>query len=90
MSGSRRSEASPLTQDEINDLVLKSQELLPEIRRRAATGVTASEILKEICNYIKRLKREVDGLSQRLSELMASIGTNSREEEILRSLLMQE
>nr|DAD31207.1 TPA_asm: hypothetical protein HUJ06_010058 [Nelumbo nucifera] len=39
MSGSRRSEASPLTQDEINDLVLKSQELLPEIRRRAATGV---------------------------------------------------
>nr|DAD34837.1 TPA_asm: hypothetical protein HUJ06_005477 [Nelumbo nucifera] len=115
MSG-RRSRASTLTQDEINDLVLQLRALLPEIRQRGTTGetitpnshhlgtikllldnlsvyveqVTMLEILKEACNYIKRLHREVDGLSQRLSDLMASVNTNSPEADILRNLLMQE
>ncbi|KAF8408081.1 hypothetical protein HHK36_007222 [Tetracentron sinense] len=69
---------SRITQDEINDLVFKLEALLPEIGRR----VSAPKILKETCNYIKKLHREVNDLAERLSELMASMDTSGVDADI--------
>ncbi|PKA60469.1 Transcription factor bHLH135 [Apostasia shenzhenica] len=84
MMSSRRSR---ITEDEINELISKLQSLLPEARRSSVGRASASKLLKETCNYIKSLHREVDDLSDRLSGLMASMDTNSAEAEIVRSLL---
>ncbi|KAK8934458.1 Transcription factor bHLH135 [Platanthera zijinensis] len=74
-----------ITEAEINELISKLQSLLPEARRRSSGRASASKLLKETCNYIKNLHREVDGLSDRLSVLMDTMDTN--EAEILQSLL---
>lgn len=34
--------------------------------------VSASEVLQETCNYIRSLRREVDDLSDRFSDLLAA------------------
>lgn len=81
------SRRSRITEEEINELVSKLQSLLPETRRRGASRASASKLLKETCNYIKSLHREVDDLSDRLSDLMATMDTNSPQAEIIRSLL---
>ncbi|CAN6841219.1 unnamed protein product [Brassica oleracea] len=49
--------------------------------------VSASKVLQETCNYIRNLHREVDDLSDRLSEFLASTDDNSAEAAIIRSLL---
>ncbi|KAL6982256.1 hypothetical protein U1Q18_049984, partial [Sarracenia purpurea var. burkii] len=63
--------------DEINDLLLKLQAALPppESSSRCTSRVPAatSNILKETCSYIRKLHREVDGLSERLSQLLAAM-----------------
>ncbi|KAK9669266.1 hypothetical protein RND81_13G120500 [Saponaria officinalis] len=59
---------------EINELVFKLQALLPESNRRNLRRVTASEVVKEVISYIKKLSKEVDDLSGRLSEFLASTG----------------
>ncbi|PKU71444.1 Transcription factor bHLH135 [Dendrobium catenatum] len=86
------SRRSRITEDEINELISKLQSLLPESRRRSLGRVvelqaSASKLLKETCNYIKNLHREVDDLSERLSGLMDNMEMNSFEAEIVRSLL---
>ncbi|KAF8772593.1 hypothetical protein HU200_005553 [Digitaria exilis] len=61
-----------------------------QVRRRALqVKVVASttKLLKETCSYIKSLHREVDDLSDRLSDLMATMDHNSPGAEIIRSLL---
>ncbi|PWA80004.1 basic helix-loop-helix (bHLH) DNA-binding family protein [Artemisia annua] len=50
-------------------------------------GVSASKVLQETCNYIRNLHREVDDLSERLSELLEN--TDSTQASIIRSLLSQ-
>ncbi|XP_022866223.1 transcription factor PRE5-like, partial [Olea europaea var. sylvestris] len=50
--------------------------------------VSASKVLQETCNYIKNLHREVDDLSDRLSQLLESIDSDSAQAAIVRSLLM--
>lgn len=50
--------------------------------------VSASKVLQETCNYIRNLHREVDDLSDRLSELLESTDSNSAEAAVIRSLLM--
>lgn len=49
--------------------------------------VSASKVLQETCNYIRSLHREVDDLSDRLSELLAT--SDTAQAAIIRSLLMQ-
>lgn len=49
--------------------------------------VSASRVLQDTCNYIKSLHREVDDLSDRLSELLESSDTTQAA--LIRSLLMQ-
>ncbi|KAG5035493.1 hypothetical protein AAZX31_04G157000 [Glycine max] len=87
-SRSRQTSSSRnITDDQINDLVSKLQQLLPEIRDRRSDKVSASKVLQETCNYIRSLHREVDDLSERLSELLAT--TDTAQAAIIRNLLMQ-
>ncbi|XP_018853057.1 transcription factor PRE6-like [Juglans regia] len=77
-----------ITDDQITDLVSKLQQLIPEIRNRRSDKVSASKVLQETCNYIRSLHKEVDGLSDRLSDLLATTDTDSAQAAIIRSLLM--
>ncbi|KAM5567163.1 transcription factor PRE6 [Rosa sericea] len=77
-----------ISDDQITDLVSKLQQLLPEIRNRRSDKVSASKVLQETCNYIKNLHREVDDLSDRLSQLLATTDMDSDQAAIIRSLLM--
>ncbi|KAM5570717.1 transcription factor PRE3-like [Rosa sericea] len=87
-SRSRQSGGSRISDDQINDLVTKLQQLLPEIRNsRRSDKVSASTVLQETCNYIRNLHREVDDLSERLSELLAT--TDTAQAAVIRSLLLQ-
>ncbi|XP_050224639.1 transcription factor PRE3 [Mercurialis annua] len=78
---------SRISDDQILDLVSKLQQLLPEIRNRRSDKVSAAKVLQETCNYIKSLHREVDDLSERLSELLAT--TDTAQAALIRNLLMQ-
>ncbi|OAY31011.1 transcription factor ILI6 isoform X2 [Manihot esculenta] len=84
---SRPSGSSRITDDQILDLVTKLQQLLPEIGNRLSDKVSAAKVLQETCNYIRSLHREVDDLSERLSELLAT--TDTAQAAIIRNLLMQ-
>ncbi|KAJ6926893.1 transcription factor PRE1 [Populus alba x Populus x berolinensis] len=85
---SRQSSVPRITDDQIIHLVSKLRQFLPEIRQRPSDKVSASKVLQETCNYIKNLHREVDDLSERLSQLLATIDSDSPEAEIIRSLIM--
>ncbi|PIN04074.1 hypothetical protein CDL12_23387 [Handroanthus impetiginosus] len=87
-SRSRQSGATRISDDQIADLVSRLQQLIPEIRNRRSDKVSASKVLQETCNYIRSLHREVDDLSDRLSELLESTDRDSAEAAIIRSLLM--
>uniref|UniRef100_A0A0E0GHG6 BHLH domain-containing protein n=1 Tax=Oryza nivara TaxID=4536 RepID=A0A0E0GHG6_ORYNI len=50
--------------------------------------VPSSRVLQETCNYIRSLHQEVDDLSERLSELLATSDMSSAQAAIIRSLLM--
>lgn len=50
--------------------------------------VSASKVLQETCNYIRNLHKEVDDLSERLSQLLETIDSDSPEAAIIRSLIM--
>ncbi|KAM3194165.1 hypothetical protein ACQJBY_070678 [Aegilops geniculata] len=88
MSG-RRSRGS-VSEEEINELISRLQTLLPTTRRRGGSSssqASTTKMLKETCSYIKSLHREVDDLSDRLSDLMSTMDNNSPAAEIIRSLL---
>ncbi|KAK8522919.1 hypothetical protein V6N13_115863 [Hibiscus sabdariffa] len=85
---SRRSGGSRMSDDQIADLVSKLQRLIPELRGRRSNKASASKVLQETCNYIRNLHREVEDLSDRLSQLLASADTDTDQAAILRTLLM--
>ncbi|KAL6493617.1 hypothetical protein OROGR_032396 [Orobanche gracilis] len=87
MSKRRATSVSRFTEDEVNDLILKLQSLLPEASSRRNKNVQASNVLKETCNYIKNLQKEVDDLSERLSQLLASGSITTVDGDIIRGLL---
>ncbi|CAF1715666.1 unnamed protein product [Brassica oleracea var. botrytis] len=83
------SSALRISDDQMIDLVSKLRVLLPEIReRRRSDKVSASKVLQETCNYIRKLHRKVDNLSDRLSQLLDSVDEDSQEAAVIRSLLM--
>ncbi|TYJ99096.1 transcription factor PRE3-like [Cucumis melo var. makuwa] len=86
-SRSRQSSGVRISDEQITDLVHKLQQLLPEIRNRHSDKVSAAKVLQETCNYIRSLHREVDDLSERLSELLAT--SDTAQAAIIRSLLTQ-
>ncbi|KAL9155900.1 hypothetical protein ABFS82_09G036700 [Erythranthe guttata] len=79
------------TNDEVNDLILKLQALLPDSSSRCNhnTRVSAAKIVKETSRYIKKLQREADDLSERLSKLLASGEITAIDADIINSLLKQ-
>ncbi|XP_010435835.1 PREDICTED: transcription factor PRE1 isoform X2 [Camelina sativa] len=87
---SRQSSSAPrISDDQMIDLVTKLRQILPEIgQRRRSDKVSASKVLQETCNYIRSLNREVDNLSERLSQLLESVDEDSPEAAVIRSLLM--
>ncbi|XP_057961394.1 transcription factor PRE6-like [Malania oleifera] len=85
---SRQSGGSRITDDQIIELLSKLQQLLPEIRGSHSDKVSASKVLQETCNYIRSLHREVDDLSERLSQLLATTDADSPQAAIIRSLIM--
>ncbi|KAG8097031.1 hypothetical protein GUJ93_ZPchr0013g35037 [Zizania palustris] len=87
-SRSRQSGSSRITDEQISDLVSKLQDLLPEARLRSNDRMPSSRVLQETCDYIRSLHREVDDLSDRLSELLATSDMSSAQAAIIRSLLM--
>ncbi|KAL8544733.1 hypothetical protein ACS0TY_005096 [Phlomoides rotata] len=50
--------------------------------------ISAPKVLQETCDYIRNLHREVEDLSDRLSELLESTDSGSAQAVIIRSLLM--
>ncbi|KAK2375120.1 Proteasome subunit alpha type-4 [Trifolium repens] len=80
--------SSEITDAQITDLISKLQQLIPELRASRSNKVSATKVLQETCNYIKNLHREVDDLSDRLSQLLATTDSNSAQAAIIRSLLM--
>ncbi|XP_010926221.1 transcription factor ILI6-like [Elaeis guineensis] len=85
---SRQSSSSRITDEQINDLVSKLQALLPEAGIRSNNSMPAARVLQDTCNHIRSLHQEVDDLSERLSELLATTDTTSAQAAIIRSLLM--
>ncbi|CAI0549280.1 unnamed protein product [Linum tenue] len=89
---SSSSRASTMSEDEIiTDLVLKLQALLPQLNpRKPSRQAQASKVLKETCSHIRKLEKEVDDLSGRLSQLLDTIDPNNQHfdlDSIRRSLL---
>ncbi|OMO49927.1 hypothetical protein CCACVL1_30749 [Corchorus capsularis] len=81
--------ANKITDDDINALILKLQPLLPQLNQGRNARVSATKVLNETCNYIRRLQSEVDDLSERLSQCLHSMDITSFEAETLRNLLQQ-
>ncbi|GMH31528.1 hypothetical protein Nepgr_033371 [Nepenthes gracilis] len=88
-SRSRQSGGSRISDDQINDLVSKLQQLLAELRHRRSDKASAARVLQETCNYIRSLHKEVDDLSERLSELLETTDVSSAQAAVIRSLLTQ-
>ncbi|WOL03785.1 transcription factor ILI3-like [Canna indica] len=86
---SSRGRGRRITDEEMNELVASLLSLLPESRRRRITASrgSASKVLKETCSYIKSLHRDVDDLSDRLSNLMATMDADSPQAHIIRTIL---
>ncbi|XP_051141508.1 transcription factor PRE1-like isoform X2 [Andrographis paniculata] len=88
--------APRISEAQIIDLVSKLHQLLPEIRssttgRRGATkaagSASANKVLQETCNYIRNLHKEVDDLSERLSNLLSTVEADSPQAAIIRTLI---
>ncbi|KAI3818185.1 hypothetical protein L1987_11988 [Smallanthus sonchifolius] len=89
----RQSRSSrPITEDQIADLIYKLQQLISDDQIHTSHSHhhkdSSAKVLEETCSYIRRLQREVEELSQRLSELLQSMDTNSPQAAIIRTLLM--
>ncbi|KAI6668923.1 transcription factor PRE6-like [Syzygium oleosum] len=80
--------SSRITDDQMIELVSKLRQLLPEIRNSRSDKVSASKVLQETCSYIRSLHREVNDLSERLSQLLSTVDADSAEAAIIRSLIM--
>ncbi|MBA0573305.1 hypothetical protein Golob_000584 [Gossypium lobatum] len=89
MSGRRSgSGVSSISDDQITHLVFKLQQLIPELCARRSHKASSSKVLQETCDYIRNLHKEIEDLSDRLSQLLASIDTDNDQAAIVRSLLM--
>ncbi|XVF50149.1 hypothetical protein PTKIN_Ptkin04bG0072800 [Pterospermum kingtungense] len=89
MSSQGSTASNKVTDDELHALILKLQTLLPQLNQGRHGGVSATKVLNETCSYIRRLQKEVDELSERLSQHLGSTDITSFDEEILRNLLQQ-
>ncbi|XP_047955762.1 transcription factor ILI5-like [Salvia hispanica] len=88
MSSRRSARASRFTEDEINHLIFKLHASLQHHSNSTCNKKrSAAKILKRTCNYIKKLQREVDDLSDQLSQRLASGDINAADADIITRLL---
>ncbi|KAK9052147.1 hypothetical protein SSX86_028775 [Deinandra increscens subsp. villosa] len=88
-SRSRQAGVSMINDAQMTELISKLQQLIPhDINQTKSSKVSASKVLQETCNYIRSMHREVEDLSERLSELLNSTETDSAQAAIIRSLIM--
>ncbi|KAK3421927.1 transcription factor PRE6 [Eucalyptus grandis] len=85
---SQPSSVAGMSDEQISDLLSKLRQLIPQLRTNHTDKVSASKLLQETCNYIRSLHREVDDLSDQLSQLLASTDRDSDQAAIIRSLLL--
>ncbi|CAA7031905.1 unnamed protein product [Microthlaspi erraticum] len=85
-SRSRQSGRCRASDNQVAELVCKLQHLIPQLPLRSFDKVPASKILEETCNYIESLHRDVDNLSDQLSEILASTDDNTGKAAITRSI----
>ncbi|WJX76312.1 hypothetical protein P8452_59751 [Trifolium repens] len=85
MSGQRRD--SKFKEKQINDLVSRLQLLLPQLNERNNSRQSTSKILQETLNHIRRLQKEVEDLSERLTQLMDSVDINDSDRRTLENIL---
>ncbi|KAG0470154.1 hypothetical protein HPP92_016246 [Vanilla planifolia] len=86
----QRQSTTRIADEQIDELLSKLQALLPEARQRShdrLNNASAARVLQETCNYIRGLHDEVDGLSERLSELLAA--TDDRAQAAIISSLLK-
>ncbi|XP_058077395.1 transcription factor ILI6-like [Magnolia sinica] len=88
MSSGRSRVPKKITEEEINDLISRLQALVPERRTESLSRASASVVLKETCNYIRRLHRELDSLNEQLAHLLENMDSSGAEAEIIKNLLM--
>ncbi|MBA0563470.1 hypothetical protein Golob_008447 [Gossypium lobatum] len=84
--------SNKITDDELNALILRLGTLLPQLnhgRHGRVASSSTTKILKETCSYIRRLQKEVDDLSERLSQCLDSMDIASSDAEFLTNLLQQ-
>ncbi|KAI3761308.1 hypothetical protein L1987_51720 [Smallanthus sonchifolius] len=76
---------------ELNDLIKKLQALLPASSSKGEQRekVAALKIIKETCNYIKSLQKEVKNAGLRISQLLDYVENNGLDVDILTNLLQQ-
>uniref|UniRef100_A0A7N0V6E5 BHLH domain-containing protein n=1 Tax=Kalanchoe fedtschenkoi TaxID=63787 RepID=A0A7N0V6E5_KALFE len=83
------SSSATISEDQVLHLLSKLQHLIPEARsRRSGNRASASKVLQETCDYIKRLHKEVDDLSERLAELLATMDVDNAQAAVIRNLFM--
>ncbi|KAG6529980.1 hypothetical protein ZIOFF_012197 [Zingiber officinale] len=80
------SSSASVTDEQINDLLSKLQATVKNIYILMMQA-SAAKVLQETCDYIRSLHREVDDLSERLSDLLADAEVNSAQAAIIRSFL---
>ncbi|MBA0621226.1 hypothetical protein Godav_006872 [Gossypium davidsonii] len=97
--------SNKITDDELNALILSLGTLLPQLNHgphgrvvfsslffilsSSLASSSTTKILKETCSYIRRLQKEVDDLSERLSQCLDSMDITSSDAEFLTNLLQQ-
>ncbi|KAH0451478.1 hypothetical protein IEQ34_018777 [Dendrobium chrysotoxum] len=70
--------SSRISVNQVNHLISRLQNLVPEARIYATGSRASSAIeLQEVCNYIRCLHEEIDCLSQRLSELLPTADSST-------------
>ncbi|KAH7847774.1 hypothetical protein Vadar_030121 [Vaccinium darrowii] len=63
------------------------KQLIPALRNRPSNELSVSEVLDEICKYIRELQRQTNDLSEQISQALATIDSDTPQASILRSLL---
>ncbi|KAL9252799.1 Transcription factor PRE5-like protein [Drosera capensis] len=78
--------SSRISKDEMIKKVLKLEELLPRSNKRRmprGSAASASKILKQVCNHIQELQKEVDALSEKLSRQQYSSSPSTSSVEMI-------
>ncbi|PWA47459.1 Myc-type, basic helix-loop-helix (bHLH) domain-containing protein [Artemisia annua] len=75
-----------MTDKQINELISKLQQLLPDTHRRSNNAST-SKILADTCKCVRDLCKDVDNLSERLAQMLSSMDEDSPQARIIRDLI---